>query len=243
MRLTTLHTHPNMGYAAMIGVLLILVAFQPGCSSQPTVTDLRANSSDYDNAFDAVLAAVREAGYTIDRVDRRHGVITSKPLSAGSVLEPWRDPQASPEQAIESTFNYERRLIRVYFEPMAAVENNQVPTNQSGQGTNLVVAQVEKPTSGWTDISQYQGSLRIDVQCTIERSHRPGRRIETRSSRRLSYTTDPALAKQGIPGDYWEPASRDAYTEQFMMKLITQQAEGFVHVETLEPLDSSISDS
>ena len=66
-------------------------------------------SSSYARAFDAADAVVREESMSPALRDRRGGVIETEPRIEGSVLEPWRDDNATAEQAWENTFAFQRR--------------------------------------------------------------------------------------------------------------------------------------
>lgn len=224
----------------MMTMLLVSLG-AAGCASMKNqIADLRLDSASYETVFDATLAALRSSGFRLDRVDRRFGVITTQPLEAGSVLEPWRDLRATPSQAVQSTLNYERRVFRVMF----ARASGSPPHGANGGGAGgvspdvrEVLAQVEpvdESVRTESEIANFDGTIRIDVQCVIERAHRPGRRIESTSTRRVSYTVDPSLAKRGIPGQFWEPISRDPYLEQDLMKRIATGAPNEVEVEFVE---------
>jgi len=75
----------------MMTVLFVSLGAVGCASTKNQIADLRLDSDQYEAVFDATLAALRESGFRLDRVDRRFGVITTKPLEAGSILEPWRD--------------------------------------------------------------------------------------------------------------------------------------------------------
>jgi len=211
--------------------LLIITMSQIGCTSRNQIADLRLDSADYDQVFDTTKDALRSAGYLLDRVDRRFGIITSQPRDAGSVLEPWRDITATPAQALDASFNYEHRILRINFIPASGT--TRTPPTQAD--TPAPIAQIEpQPQTTTTDITSYEGTLRIDVQAIIERAHHPGRRIETTSLRKSSYTIDPSLAKRGIPAKFWEVIARDPYQEQDIMKRIVKRSQGKLEVELID---------
>lgn len=211
--------------------LLIVITTQIGCTSRNQISDLRLDSDEYNQVFDSTKDALRSAGYVLDRVDRRFGIITSQPRSAGSILEPWRDITATPAQALDASFNYEHRILRISFIPASGT----TPTPRSHPDTPAPIAQIEpQPQTTTTDITSYKGTLRIDVQAIIERAHHPGRRIETTSLRKSSYTIDPSLAQRGIPAKFWEVVARDPYQEQDIMKRIVKRSQGKLEVELID---------
>jgi len=232
-------THRGFGIPLILLTSMLFVSLGAvGCASTKNqIADLRLDSANYETVFDATLAALRSSGFRMDRVDRRFGVITTKPLEAGSVLEPWRDLKAPPSQAVQSTLNYERRVFRVTFarasgSPRRGREDGGVAGVPPDAGEVLAqVEPVDESVRTESEIAKFNGTIRIDVQCVIERAHRPGRRIETTSTRQVSYTVDPSLAKRGIPSEFWEPISRDPYLEQDLMRRIAAGAPNGVDVE------------
>ena len=213
--------------------LILITTTQLGCASKNQIADLTLNSNNYNQTFDSTKNTLRNAGYQLDRVDRRFGIITSQPVVAGSILEPWRDITATPEQALDSTLNFEHRIIRIAFIPASGTSASTQSTNTSPP-QNPALAQIQPTTAqANTDLSTYTGTIRLDVQAIIERAHQPGRQIESTSLRRSSYTIDPSLAERGIPRKFWEVVARDPYQEQYLMKKIVKQSQGTLVVELI----------
>lgn len=183
-----------------------------GSGSKGDVVLLRINSQQYDAAFDVVLDTLHAKRYVLDRVDRRLGVITTEPQDSPSVFEFWKPGNKTAGDAVESTLHHQQRIVRIEFRPAAAGLDGRAPaTGDIPDPIKQVL-----PSASPTEPGKTAGGLYVDVICTVERSHRPGRRIETVSLRHGSYTTDPALRERGIPARFWEPIDRDGLTEQWL---------------------------
>ena len=76
----------------------------------------RVPADRYAAAFDAAVAALRDAGFRLDRVDERFGRITTAPAFVATALEPWHGRIAHAARAGESTLNQQRRRARVRFD-------------------------------------------------------------------------------------------------------------------------------
>lgn len=192
---------------------------------------LEVQPSSYDQAFDATLEALRDERFTLDRVDRRLGVITTRPRPSGIFLEPWKGDNATVGQAMESTLHYQRRVVRVEFEPLGGR-----PTPEAlGEAGDPTAAdrppylQINAPEPFFAP-SEHGGTLVVNVRTFVERAHRPGLQIETVSLRESNVTVDPSLAAHGVPALFWEPVARDALMEQRLMRRIALTGEDAVAV-------------
>ena len=79
----------------------------------------------------------------------------------------------------------------------------------------------------------YDGEMRVDVRCTVERAHQPGRRIESDALRKSTWTVDPLLEERGIPRLFWEPVSRDPFLETKIAYRIAELASPSVRAREL----------
>lgn len=171
-------------------LVLFLLAFLAGCARQVTAPPLALMSDEYDRAFDTAVDVLRDARFTIDRVDRRSGVITTEARVSSTIVEPWRPDNATLGMSVDSTLNYQRRVVRVQFTDVDAAEASDLTALPGG-----------KP-------------LGLAVTCTIERAHRPNRRVETAALARSSQAVDPQLQERGIGLLFWQPVGRDPNWEQ-----------------------------
>ncbi|MBL1216931.1 MAG: hypothetical protein D8M59_05485 [Planctomycetes bacterium] len=208
--------------SVMLGVTLLLGGCAGGAPQD--VSLLRIDAQQYDEAFDLVLDTLHAKRYVLDRVDRRLGVIMAEPQDSPSLFEFWKPGNKAPGDAFESTLHHQQRLVRIEFRPATAGLS---ADEAAGTDVPDPVKQV-LPADPPTEPGQAVGGVYVDVICTVERSHRPGRRIETSSLRHGSYATDPLLKERRIPSRFWEPIGRDALTERWLRKQIVKRDEAGV---------------
>ena len=168
--------------------------------------------------------------------DRRGGVIETEPRIAGSVLEPWRDDNATTEQAWENTFAFQRRRVRIEF----LTEGFDPETSDELAGPDVIG--LDSPLR---DLTTYEGRLEVRVLVYLERSYTFGvrRSAWTAGARRqariidagvdVSATPPPtdwerqhSIAEQRrgtIRSSYWIPVSRDAAFERRILAAIQQR--------------------
>ncbi len=72
----------------------------------------------FEATFDASVEVLRDYGFSIDRQDYRFGTVTTRPLVAPTVFEPWKPTNTSNLQIAEGTFNSQRRIARVELKPI-----------------------------------------------------------------------------------------------------------------------------
>lgn len=164
----------------LIGCLLSLV----GCSS-PQGTTVSFPSDQYEDAFTVTRDALRQAGFTVERIDADAGVIATGRKGTSGLATPWDQEQQSVGQELEDLLNNQSRSVRVTFRPV----------DSRGEGP-------EGASSGGAEMT-----ARIDV--TIERAHNAGWRPETESIRTSSRWADRTLYDENKGGVQYVPVSRD----------------------------------
>lgn len=209
-------------HALLFTLLLFAAALLTGCATD-TATRLEVRPANYDTAFDATVAALRDEQFTLDRIDRRLGVITTRPRPAASFLEPWKGDNSTPAQAVEATLQYERRIVRVEFEPIGGVEP------ETGPRTKPPFGQVN-PAEPFFLPAEHRGTLIVHVRCFVERSHRPGLQVPTVAVRHSNVTIDPTLSERGARTQFWEPVARDAHMEAQIRRRIATLAGALVEL-------------
>jgi len=110
-------------FLVLASCALILSCLEFGCSTSgrktATLAQLpsSARSEQADQLWDAIQDTLRHHHYTPDRVDRRGGVITTKPATSQHYFEFWRRDVATWRDFWEATINPMRRWIRVTVTP------------------------------------------------------------------------------------------------------------------------------
>lgn len=183
-----------MRFPALI-TLFAAIALLPACAAKqasgPTepldlvIEDdamLRIPAGKYAAAFDAARHELRDAGFTLERVDAFSGIITSWPSTSAGFATPWSRDQSTVEQEFDDFFQRHARTVRITFEPAdpASIPASDAPTDLRSLNTELL--------------------MRTHV--IVERAYRPGWRIDNTSIRYSSYYTDPDLQARAMQPVY-----------------------------------------
>lgn len=226
----------------LFSVLLI----PSGCASERGPEFLVIPASQYQAAFDAADEAIRVERMPPTLRDRRGGIIESEPRIAGSILEPWRNDNASFEQAMENTISFQRRRVRVEFTPADFNASLAGDQDQALPGPDVVG--MGEPMR---DLTRYDGDLELRVWVYLERSYTFGvRRSSWTQSLRsqmqiISTETGEALQAEStlappnwserrsidpdrgtpIMPSVWSPISRDPAFERRLLEKIRKRLE------------------
>ncbi len=82
--------------------------------SEPEMTEAQKN---FQVLWLATQDVLREYNFTIDRHDRRAGVITTKPLTGMQFFEPWRKDAVTREAMLDSSLKTLHRTVTVQIRP------------------------------------------------------------------------------------------------------------------------------
>ena len=199
---------------------LLLIASPGGCAKSPDPDLLRIDAGSYHEAFDAVMEASRTNGLPPALRDRRSGVIETEPAFAASILEPWRDDNATLGQSLENTIAFHRRRARFEFAPAGAAPPTAPPAVEDDPQTGPDLLGVETHD---LDLTAYDGDLELRVRVIVERAHAMGARRSTWSRRSTTHATIDAPASDGeIPAKFWTPVSRDEAFERRLLAAVDQ---------------------
>ncbi len=125
----------------MLRALVLLIAFfgcahLAGCAGAPVRKESGSfvvPESDYQRTFVAAKDVLRDAGFTLDRVDASRGVISTRPRASSGFATPWIEHSTSPGAGAAGVLHRERRVATVRFD-------RPDPGNESGE---TIVAHVE----------------------------------------------------------------------------------------------------
>ena len=229
-------------------LLCVLAVTGVGCSRE--VLDVEnpyvLARSEYDAIFAAAKDALHDNGFMLDRVDYRFGTITTRPLTAPTIMEPWHDGNTTFSQAAESTVNNQRRSVTVTIEgfykdakPGSTItikpgsgdpvpDKNATPAPAAVATTSPTPENVEPlaaTTQPVTHNAPFDG-YRLRIAVFIERLEEPRRRLGGSANGRRFFNqlrTVPAeLRERGITGPYWLPVSRDPYLENRLIASVVR---------------------
>ena len=182
-------------------ITLVTAIALAGCVSKPIVKPIANPQSINANQFDAVFKATvdtfREFEFRVDRKDHRFGKITSLPIIAPTVFEPWR-PQGDRSLALQSTVNAERRIATVWLEPAGGLNDS----TEYLLRVEVLIERQQYPTRRLTGATR--GS---DVFGTLT-------------------STPVEMKKRGITDEYWRPVTRDPNLEQRLLAAIINKSKG-----------------
>lgn len=206
---------------SVIAILSIgLIAVAGGCQAAPEAprsadpTVLVIPSGEYEQAFDAVIAAARDVGFITAVRDLRHGVIQTSPLPASTVFEPWTRDNAGLDTAIESTVNLQRRRALVEFAPIgiADASGSDAPARLTGPDV-LGIGDQRSP-----DLTSVHGEMEMRVWVYLERAHTPGMKRFAWSpamTTRWRQPDEPVDPDEGVEAiSIWTPIARDPALEE-----------------------------
>jgi hypothetical protein len=148
----------------------------------------------FEPLWDACEQVARRHLFTIDRLDRRSGLMTTHPLVSRQFFEIWRNDTATVADAAQSSLGTIRRTLRFELERVEDGTYIAVP--------KVLVERYIAPERRYTTTLQYAGAFMQPP--TPAPVRRPG-------------TAEPA------PTDYWYVLGRDRALEQRLADAIERQ--------------------
>jgi len=183
--------------AAPVAVVLVFVAAR-GCA-RPLVQGhnvIEIQGAEYDRVYDASMEILREYGFTIDRHDYRHGVITTRPVGSPTVLEPWGRHNRTADDAVASTLTHQRRRVTVNLEP-----------KQGSDGGEAFQMRIESHVE------------RRQTTRTYMTGSAAGHHVVS-----TLHATPGELSSRGVQDQYWQPVRRDGALEQQLLAAIIRRS-------------------
>ncbi len=192
---------PTHAALTVLGALLLTLQLG-GCATERPTT-MTVTPAAYQSTFDATRDALRDHGFTLDRVDARFGVITTKPRESAGLATPWSNDQSTLYQEWDDLLNRNERSVRVTFEPEAN--------------------DTEPQPEGFLDLRDATEPLTMRVRVVVSRRYRPGWRVETTAVRLSTYQIDPALSPRGMRPTYAVPFSEDERLAARLLKRVQDE--------------------
>jgi hypothetical protein len=184
-------------------ILLLMIGCLSGCavpgSTAPTTFVIAPGH--YSAAFDAAIESLIDLGFELERVDARHGIITTAAKSSAGLASPWHRHQSTFGQEVEDLLNRQVRRAIVTFEI-------------SGEPQHAPPAPQTVPGPSPLDLREADGPMVATVEVVLERLRFPGMRLEPSVMRLSSRAQDPQLRRAGMWPQYAVAFSQDPLLAQ-----------------------------
>jgi len=154
-------------------------------------------STSYDRLWAAAEDAARDMLFTLDRQDRRNGVLTTMPLTGAQWFEPWRPDNQTTYDVAVSSLSAVRRTVRFEFVRASDAQNSAWIVRPK-----VLVERQSKAERRITSSAQYRSVL-----------------LTNSSAQAPASGAARALDPDG-PDVYWYAISRDAALEKELARRI-----------------------
>jgi hypothetical protein len=151
----------------------------------------------YREAFQAARDALREAQFTLDRVDASRGRITTFARAGEGAARPWAG-LATTDSPLQDVIQRQQRSVRVAFVPASQV---------------AVDPRLDDPSLNLLDLPV---ATRLIIETVVERVERPGRRAQFDAVRLTSQTLNPELESRGLVPRYSVPVREDRVLAEWL---------------------------
>jgi len=183
-----------------IALGMLAAAVLAGCAARPPVAFTQ--DKRFDAVWEAAEATLRDYRFTVDRADRRAGIITTFPLVGQYGFEFWRKDAVTGRDVVEGMLHHVTR--------QATVTLRKAPAGAGGDAAPGYVAEVQVHTTRSTR-PEYQITSAADAYDMFLGGSRVGR----------GYAMDEA--RQGKAGGNWDALGRDKALEAALHKAIVQR--------------------
>jgi hypothetical protein len=150
-----------------------------GCASPKGTVSFVIPAEQYGEAIEAARATLRDARFTVDRVDSQAGVVSTFAKPSAGLGTPWDREQATLGEEVSDYVNQQERVASILFEGDA------------------------------DDVRLATGTLKVTVDVVVYRVRRSGWRVETESISRSRHSVDPLAISRGQPGTFRQAVRRD----------------------------------
>lgn len=196
-------------------VAALMFAGSTGCAApQQSVTiqnPVEIDTLEYTRMFDAAVMILRDEGFHIDREDYRFGTITTRPVSASTMLEPWKDDNTTDDQSAQSTISQQRRQITITFEPRES--DGRKPDDRTWR-----LGDDSDDSPGYLMRAEVLVE-RLVLPVTYLTGSTDGRRVLGKLS-----SVPAEWQRRGITQAYWRPLRHDDHLEQRLLVQIVRRS-------------------
>ena len=100
----------------VITITMLLTAMLVGCAEQrkPRWQAIAVEQASFDHVWTVCLASLQDRGLSVDRQDRRFGLIVSEPVVGKQFFEFWRNDAVSSDDTLTSSLHTVRRIVSIH---------------------------------------------------------------------------------------------------------------------------------
>lgn len=205
----------------------------PGCGSvrytEPVQSERKMSPADrnYENLWQATLYVLRKYDFTIDRQDRRAGVITTEPLTGKHFFEFWR------HDATTSSDKYENTVQTIYRSVCVNLTRSESHADQYTPRVMVTVARSNRGETNIISLSDAYGTGFTSVKSAAEREHYKDKQTEgmkaaVKESVRVGQPLQPVLPA------WMTPLGEDKPFAEKLQARITESAMKRTYMRQLE---------
>ncbi|MBS0190951.1 MAG: hypothetical protein U0573_03525 [Phycisphaerales bacterium] len=177
-----------------------------GCAAKPS--SMMVPADQYGPTFSAAREVLHSYRFTLDRIDARAGIITTRPKSSSGFFTPWDTEQSTISQEWEDTINHELRSVQVSFAPLVEIpEKPQTAGPRTGRDINA-------------DLLEHPLETQMAVTVKVDRVEQFGWRYNTKSVHLATLSENPALASNRTE----VPMADDEYLAGRLVEQIRKRA-------------------
>jgi len=100
-----------------IAITILLTAMLTGCTEQRRPTQQTVaivKQFSFDDVWTVCLASLQDRGLSVDRQDRRFGLIVSEPVVGKQFFEFWRNDAVTSDDTWTSSLHTVRRIVSIH---------------------------------------------------------------------------------------------------------------------------------
>ncbi|MBL0927222.1 MAG: hypothetical protein IBJ11_06155 [Phycisphaerales bacterium] len=168
---------------ALTTAAIALTPLLSGCAASGEGPALSFPAGEYPVYFQAAKDVLRDARFDLARIDAQSGIVQTDPRASSGFATPWIPHSATFADSVEGVAQRQRRIATIAFSP---------PTSPPTAG--------QAPSApGPTDPNT---PMTLSVSVMIQRTYRPGRRVDPTSIRLSSFTVDTLSEQAGEPRQF-----------------------------------------
>ncbi len=221
----------NLG---LLAVLFLASLAVDGCQAVPPPTgpaQMTFRVADYEDFVDETLTLMRLYDLPPEYVDRRAGLILSRPTTRGQWFEPWRVDSRGGYQMLESSLHTIRSVVTIHLDRVSSDAPGQDAETPASASLPASTATLPAGVSTMPVASEEPigGVYRVTVQVDKQRYSSPERQVTTASGA-LAIYSERLPTTEGLRADRaqvdWVPLGRDALLEEFLLTRIAERVPG-----------------